>query len=119
MTDQNQLVMEEMRAIKAMHVDSMSKLGELCGNVRELVVELRHTQKGFDEVSVRVKTLEAQMHAIQIEGAVNKPILDIAKSMSRSVWIAIATAVLAVGMTSVGKLPGKEGAQGELHEVAK
>lgn len=106
MTDQNQLVMEEMRSIKAMHVDSMSKLGELCGDVRALVIELRHTQKGFDEISGRVSEVEKQVHAMQIENATNRPILDIARSMNRNVWLAIGSAVLAVVGTNYDKFVG-------------
>jgi len=106
MTDQNQLVMEEMRSIKAMHVDSMSKLGELCGDVRALVIELRHTQKGFDEISGRVSEVEKQVHAMQIENATNRPILDIARSMNRNVWLAIGSAVLAVAGTNYDKFFG-------------
>lgn len=106
MTDQNQLVMEEMRSIKAMHVDSMSKLGELCGDVRALVIELRHTQKGFDEISGRVSEVEKQVHAMQIENAINRPILDIARSMNRNVWLAIGSAVLAVAGTNYDKFVG-------------
>ena len=106
MTDQNQLVMEEMRSIKAMHVDSMSKLGELCGDVRALVIELRHTQKGFDEISGRVSEVEKQIHAMQIENAINRPILDIARSMNRNVWLAIGSAVLAVAGTNYDKFVG-------------
>jgi len=106
MTDQNQLVMEEMRSIKAMHVDSMSKLGELCGDVRALVIELRHTQKGFEEISGRVSEVEKQVHAMQIENATNRPILDIARSMNRNVWLAIGSAVLAVAGTNYDKFFG-------------
>ena len=106
MTDQNQLVMEEMRSIKAMHVDSMSKLGELCGDVRALVIELRHTQKGFEEISGRISEVEKQVHAMQIENATNRPILDIARSMNRNVWLAIGSAVLAVAGTNYDKFFG-------------
>jgi hypothetical protein len=106
MTDQTVLVMEEMKVIKAMHVDSMCKLGELCGDVRELVVELRHTQKGFEDMSARVGDVEKQVHAMQIESATNRPILDIAKSMNRNVWLSIGAGVLAVAGTNFDKLAG-------------
>ena len=108
MTDPNHLVMEEMRSIKAMHVDSMSKLGELCSDVRALVIELRHTQKGFEEVSGRVGEVEKQVHAMQIENATNRPILDIARSMNRNVWLAIGAAVLAVAGTNYDKFTGAD-----------
>lgn len=106
MTDQNSLVMEEMRAIKAMHMDSMSKLGELCSDVRALVIELRHTQKGSEELNGRIGELEKEMHAVQLENATNKPILDIARSMNRSVWMTIAAAIVAVIGTNYDKLVG-------------
>ena len=106
MTDPNSLVMEEMRAIKAMHVDSMSKLGELCGDVRALVIELRHTQKGFDDLAGRIGEVEKQTHAMQIENAENRPILDIARSMNRNVWMTIGAAVLAVAGTNYDKFFG-------------
>jgi hypothetical protein len=108
MPDQNSLVMEEMRAIKAMHVDSMSKLGELCSDVRALVIELRHTQKGFEDLTGRVIEVEKQTHAMQIENATNRPILEIARSMNRNVWLAIGAAVLAVAGTNYDKLSGGE-----------
>lgn len=106
MPDQNSLVMEEMRAIKAMHVDSMSKLGELCSDVRALVIELRHTQKGFEDLTGRVIEVEKQTHAMQIENATNRPILEIARSMNRNVWLAIGAAVLAVAGTNYDKFSG-------------
>lgn len=108
MTDPNSLVMEEMRSIKAMHVDSMAKLGELCSDVRALVIELRHTQKGFEEVSSRVGEVEKQIHALQIESATNRPIMEIARSMNRNVWMAIGAAVLAVAGTNYDKFTGGE-----------
>ena len=110
MADPNHQVMEEMRSIKAMHVDSMAKLGELCSDVRALVIELRHTQKGFEEVSGRVGEVEKQVHAMQIENATNRPILDIARSMNRNVWLAIGAAVLAVAGTNYDKFSGGENA---------
>lgn len=105
MTD-NSLVMEELRAIKTMHNENVSKLGELCSEVRSLVVELRHTQKGFDDVSTRIGEVEKQVHAIQIENATNKPILEIARSMNRNMWLTMGGALLAVTGTNLDKFIG-------------
>lgn len=106
MADPNHLVMEEMRSIKAMHVDSMSKLGELCSDVRALVIELRHTQKGFEEVSGRVGEVEKQLHIMQIQNAENRPFMEIAKSMNRNVWLAITAAILGILGTNYDKFIG-------------
>lgn len=106
MTDPDALIMEEMRSIKAMHADSMSKLGELCSDVRALVIELRHTQKWFEDVSGRIGEVEKQIHALQIESATNRPIMEIARSMNRNVWLAIGSAVVAIAGTNYDRLLG-------------
>lgn len=106
MSDTNNLVMEELRTIKQMHNESVSKLGELCGEVRSLVVELRHTQKGFDDLSDRIAESERKIHAIQIENATNKPILEIARSMNRNMWLTMGGALFAVAGTNLDKFIG-------------
>lgn len=99
-------ILEELRSLRGAHVDLMTKMGAVCGEVRELVAELRHTQKGFDDVTRRVSEVERLAHSIQIENATNRPILDIARSMYRSQWVTIVVAVAAVGGTNIDKFLG-------------
>lgn len=99
-------ILEELRSLRGAHVGLMTKMSDVCGEVRELVAELRHTQKGFDDVIKRVSEVERQAHSIQIENATNKPILDIARSMHRNMWLTILAAFSAVAGTNVDKLLG-------------
>lgn len=99
-------VLEEIRSLRGAHAGLMSKMSDVCGELRELVAELRHTQKTFDEVSGQVSDLAKQVHSIQIENATNKPIMDIAKSMYRSQWMTILAALAAVAGTNSDKLFG-------------
>ena len=101
-----QHMMEEFRSLRGAHVDVMAKMSDLSGEVRELVAELRHTQKNYDDLNHRVMKAEEQVHAIQLENATNKPILDIARSMYRSQWLTILAAIGAVAGTNVDKLLG-------------
>lgn len=81
--------------------DLMSKLSELCGQVKELVVELRHTQQNYKIVDDRVHKLEDEVQALKLDNALNKPILDIARSMNNKMWMTIVGAVIAIGASGV------------------
>lgn len=89
-------ILEELRQQRMAHVDLMTKMTDVCGEVRVLVAELRHTQKNYDSINVRVGEAEKQVKAIQLENASNKLILDIARSMYRSQWMTILAAIGAV-----------------------
>lgn len=91
-----QHVLEELRSQKAATNQLVTKMSDMCVEVRVLVTELRHTQKSYDSVNSRVDDIEGQMRLIQLENATNKPILDIAKSMYRSQWVTILAAIGAV-----------------------
>lgn len=91
-----QHVLEELRSQKAATNQLVTKMSDVCVEVRVLVTELRHTQKSYDSVNSRVDDMEIQLHAIQMENATNKPILDIARSMYRSQWVTILAAIGAV-----------------------
>lgn len=91
-----QHVLEELRSQKAATNQLVTKMSDVCVEVRVLVTELRHTQKSYDSVNSRVDDIEGQMRLIQLENATNKPILDIAKSMYRSQWVTILAAIGAV-----------------------
>lgn len=89
-------VLEELRALS-------SRLSDVYGEMRELVVELRHTQRNNDALSDRMSKSDAAMNermskieesikAIQLENATNKPLMDIAKRMYWSQWATIVAA---------------------------
>lgn len=99
-------VLEELRSQKEATNQLVGKMSDVCVEVRVLVTELRHTQKSFESVNARVDEMESQMHAIQMENATNKPILDIANSMYRSQWMTILAAVGAVVGSNWSKLIG-------------
>lgn len=99
-----QHVLAELQSQKAATIGLMSKMSDVCGEVRVLVTELRHTQKSYDSVNARVDEVENQVHNIQIENAQNKPILDIANAMYRSQWMTILAAVGAVVGSNWSKL---------------
>ncbi len=105
MNDTNH-ILEELRSLRGAHVGLMTKMSDVCGEVRELVGELRHTQKSFDDAITRVAEVEREIHAIQLENATNKPILDIARSMYRSQWLTILAAISAVAGTNLDKWLG-------------
>ncbi|MCY1408728.1 hypothetical protein D9M71_240560 [compost metagenome] len=89
-------ILEELRSLRSAHVDLMTKMSDLCGDVRQLVTELGHTQKSYDTAHLRIIDMEKQIKLVQLENATNKPILDIAKSMYRSQWMTILAAIGAV-----------------------
>jgi hypothetical protein len=76
-------------------------MGQLCVQVRELVIELRHTQRNIDSFTDRMSKLEGDVRAIQIDNAMNKPILDIARAMNMKMWVTILGSALTVGALSV------------------
>ncbi len=104
MTDSTHHVLEEIRSMRGAHIELMTQMAGVCGEVKTLVTELRHTKDSFDSVSLRVGDAEKQIHAMQIESAHNKPILDIAKSMYRSTLLTIVTAAAAVIGTNLDKI---------------
>lgn len=89
-------ILEELRSLRIAHVDLMTRMSDVCGEVRTLVTELRHTQQSYDSMSQRVKEVDNQMRVIQLENAGNKMILDIAKGMYRNQWVTILFAIGAV-----------------------
>lgn len=89
-------ILEELRSMRVAHAELMTRMSDVCGEVKMLVTELRHTQQSYDSMSARVSEVDRQMRAIQLENAQNKPILDIAKSMYRSQWVTILFAIGAV-----------------------
>lgn len=92
---------EEMREVRRSLTEMGTKFSELCGTVRELVVELRHTQKDYELTVTRIAALEHDMRALQMESALNKPILDIAKSINSKMWLAIAGALISIAATGI------------------
>lgn len=97
-------ILEELRSMRSAHVDLMSRMSDVCGEVKTLVSELRHTQSSFDSMSARVAEVDRQIRTIQLENATNKPILDIANSMYRSQWLTILGAIGAVVGSNWSKL---------------
>lgn len=98
---ESELLLEEFRTIKTMHTESISKISDLCGEVRELVIELRHTQKDQDELKRMVESTQKDVTDLRLVNAGNEPILDIAKSMYRNQMITIGGAVAAVAGTNI------------------
>ena len=98
---ENDLLLDEFRTIKTMHTESISKISDLCGEVRELVIELRHTQKDHDELQSQVKEIKMEVTDIRLLNAGNEPFLDIAKSMHRNQMMTIVGAVTAVAGTNM------------------
>lgn len=92
----SQSILEELKSQRAAHVHLMEKMTDVCGEVRVLVSELRHTQKNYDAINERMGEAEKQVRNIQLENAGNKIIMDIANSMLRRQWLTMATAVAAV-----------------------
>ncbi len=98
---ENDLLLDEFRTIKTMHTESISKISDLCGEVRELVIELRHTQKDHDELQSQVKEIKLEVTDIRLLNAGNEPFLDIAKSMHRNQLTTMIGAFSAVVGTNV------------------
>jgi hypothetical protein len=92
----SQHILEELKSQRAAHVDLMTKMTDVCGEVRVLVSELRHTQKNYDAINSRMGETEKQLRIIQLENAGNKIIMDIANSMLRRQWMTIMGAIAAV-----------------------
>lgn len=86
-------VLEELRSLRGAHSSLMGKMSDVCGELRELVIELRHTQKNYETLSDRMVKTETEIRNIQLENATNKPIMDIAKRMYWSQWATIAGAI--------------------------
>jgi len=99
-----QHVLAELQAQKAATIGLMSKMSDVCGEVRVLVTELRHTQKSYEAVDGRVAGIELHVHEIQIENAQNKPILDIVNKMYRNQWMTMLAAFAAVVGSNWSKL---------------
>lgn len=99
-----QHVLSELQAQKAATVGLMAKMSDVCGEMRVLVTELRHTQSSYDSMNTRLTAVDQQIRAIQLESATNKPILDIAKAMYRSQWMTILAALGAVIGSNWSKL---------------
>jgi predicted nuclease with TOPRIM domain len=98
MSDQH---LEEMREMRRGQVELFTKMSELCGQVRELVVELRHTQKDYELSDSRVSKLEADVRTLQVDSALNKPIMDIVRNINRNMWMTIIGAMIAVSASAV------------------
>lgn len=79
----------------------MTKMSEVCIQMRELVTELRHTQRNYDSLNERMLKTENDIRSLQIDAALNKPILDIAKSINNRMWATILTAAAGVGAMQV------------------
>lgn len=92
----SQHILEELKLQRAAHVDLVTKMTDVCGEVRVLVSELRHTQKNYEAINDRVGDMEKQVRNIQLENAGNKLIMDIANSMLRRQWMTMFAAVAAV-----------------------
>jgi flagellin-like hook-associated protein FlgL len=95
------LVMEELRIIKAMHTESMSRIADLCGEMKGLVVELRHAQKDNESTKKDVEELKDHVMEIRLQNATNQSFFDTAKSMQKAQWITIMAAAAAVTGTNL------------------
>lgn len=93
-------IIEELRSLRSAHNEVLTKMADVCGEVRVLVAELRHSQKNDDAVNARMAEVEKQVRAIQLESAGNKPIMDIAHSMLRRQWMTILAAAAAIAGTN-------------------
>lgn len=92
----SQHILEELKTQRIAHTDLMTKMTEVCGEVRVLVSELHHTTKNYDALNLRVTEAEKTLRAIQLENAGNKVIMDIANSMLRRQWMTMAAAITGV-----------------------
>jgi len=79
----------------------MAEMSQLCAQVRELVIELRHTQRSIDGFKADMDVVETEVRALQLESALNKPILDIARSINSKMWMTIIGAMVAVAAQAV------------------
>lgn len=86
----------------------ISKLSELSAQIRELVIELRHTQSKhetqdlrMDKQDARMERVEESIRQIQLEAALNKPILDIARAINTKMWLTILGSAVAVSASAM------------------
>ena len=77
------------------------EISDLSAQIRELVTELRHTQKNHEKLEDRTKKCEDDVRALQLESALNKPILDIARDINRKMWFTILGSAAAVGSLGI------------------
>lgn len=94
-------VLEEMRSMRGSHADLLSEMGQLCVQVRELVIELRHTQRNIDGFKGEMDTMKADIKALQLDNALNKPILDIARAINTKMWVTILGSAAVVGFAAL------------------
>lgn len=94
-------ILEEMRSLRGAHADLMSKMSEVCVQMRELVTELRHTQRNYDSLSERMLKTESEIRSLQLEAALNKPILDIVRSVNTKMLITVITTALGLAAMQV------------------
>jgi hypothetical protein len=87
--------------MRGAHVDLMGEMGQLCVQVRELVIELRHTQRTMEINNSRMDKVEEDIRSLQLESALNKPILDIARSINTKMWLTICSGAIAVSASTV------------------
>lgn len=92
----SQNILQELKSQRDAHVELVMKMTDVCGEVRVLVSELRHTQKNYDAINSRMGEMEKQVRTIQLENAGNKVIMDIANSMLRRQWMTMFAAAGAV-----------------------
>lgn len=79
----------------------ISKLSELSAQIRELVIELRHTQQQHQTHEGRIQKVEEAVRALQLDSAMNKPILDIARAINTKMWLTIVGSAVAVSAAAV------------------
>lgn len=94
-------VLEEMRSLRGAHADLLSEMSQLCAQVRELVIELRHTQRDTESFKKKMEGMEEDIRALQLESALNKPILDIARAINTKMWMAILFSAIAVSAQAI------------------
>ena len=85
----------------ATHAELMSEMRQLCGSVRELTVELKHTQKHYENLDGRMSKSETDIRALQLDAALNKPILDIARAINTKMWLTILGSAVAVSASAL------------------
>lgn len=79
----------------------ISKLSELSAQIRELVIELRHTQRSHEGHEGRIVKLEDGMRQVQLDAAMNKPVLDVVRGINNRMWVTIITAAIGVAAMNV------------------
>lgn len=94
-------VLEEMRSLRGAHADLMAEMRQLCVQVRELVIELRHTQGTIDGFKGEMEAMKSDIKALQLDNALNKPILDIARAINTKMWVTILGSAAVVGFAAL------------------